>query len=80
MSPDCFNRLQKHHKKNRNVKLIVVDPRYTPTAEAADLHLAIRPGTDIDLLNGIAHLILRWGYVNPSSLRNARPTFQHLRK
>jgi len=27
MSPDCFNRLQKHHKKNRNVKLIVVDPR-----------------------------------------------------
>jgi len=42
----------------------VVDPRYTPTAEAADLHLAIRPGTDIDLLNGIAHLILRWGYVN----------------
>jgi len=47
----------------------VVDPRYTPTAEAADLHLAIRPGTDIDLLNGIAHLILRWGYVNSSSLR-----------
>jgi len=62
--PIVFNRLRQHHKKNRNVKLIVVDPRTTTTAEAADLHLAIRPGTDIDLLNGIAHLLLRWGYLD----------------
>jgi len=62
--PIVFNRLQKHHKKNRKVKMIVVDPRRTPTAEAADLHLAIRPGTDIDLLNGIAHLLMRWNYID----------------
>ena len=61
--PIVFNRLQKHHKKNRKVKLIVVDPRRTPTAEVADLHLAIRPGTDIDLLNGIAYLLLHWGEI-----------------
>jgi ferredoxin-nitrate reductase len=60
--PIVFNRLRQHHKKNRDVKLIVVDPRTTSTAQAADLHLPIRPGTDIDLLNGIAHLLLRWGY------------------
>lgn len=59
--PIVFNRLRKHHKRNRHVKLIVVDPRCTQTAEVADLHLAIRPGTDIDLLNGIAYLLLRWG-------------------
>jgi ferredoxin-nitrate reductase len=59
--PIVFNRLRKYHKQNKKVKMIVVDPRRTPTAEAADLHLAIRPGTDIDLLNGIAHLLLRWG-------------------
>ena len=59
--PIVFNRLRKHHKKNRHVKMIVVDPRKTKTAEAADLHLAIKPGTDIDLLNGIAHLLMRWG-------------------
>ncbi len=59
--PIVFNRLRVHHKKNRKVKMIVVDPRRTKTAEAADLHLAIKPGTDIDLLNGIAHLIMRWG-------------------
>jgi ferredoxin-nitrate reductase len=62
--PIVFNRLEKHHKRNRKVKMIVVDPRRTPTAEAADLHLAIRPGTDIDLLNGIAHLLMRWNYVD----------------
>jgi ferredoxin-nitrate reductase len=62
--PIIFNRLAKHHKKNRHVKMIVVDPRRTPTAEVADLHLAIRPGTDIDLLNGIAHLLLRWGKID----------------
>lgn len=60
--PIAFNRLRKHHKRNPHVKMIVVDPRRTATAEAADLHLAIRPGTDIDLFNGIAHLLLRWGY------------------
>ena len=59
--PIVYNRLRKHHKKNKNVKMIVVDPRRTTTAEDADLHLAIRPGTDIDLLNGIAHLLQRWG-------------------
>lgn len=62
--PIVFNRLHKHCKKNRKVKMIVVDPRRTTTAEAADLHLAIHPGTDIDLLNGIAYLLMRWGKIN----------------
>lgn len=62
--PILFNRLQKRRKKHPEVKLIVVDPRRTQTAEVADLHLAIRPGTDIDLLNGIAHLLLEWGTID----------------
>ncbi len=60
--PIIFNRLEKYHRQHPHVKLIVVDPRRTPTAAAADLHLAIRPGTDIDLLNGIAYLLLKWEY------------------
>ncbi|MGK7925513.1 MAG: molybdopterin oxidoreductase family protein [Spirulina sp.] len=62
--PIIFNRLAKYHKRNRKVKMVVVDPRRTPTAEKADIHLAIKPGTDIDLLNGIAHLLMRWGKIN----------------
>jgi ferredoxin-nitrate reductase len=73
--PIVFNRLRKHHKQNRNVKMIVVDPRRTPTAEAADLHLAIQPGTDIDLLNGIAHLLLRWGYVDAEFIDECTTNF-----
>ncbi len=66
--PIAFNRLRKYHKRNRHVKMIVVDPRRTATAEAADLHLPIRPGTDIDLLNGIAHLLMQWGCLDMAFL------------
>lgn len=68
--PIAYNRLQKHHKKNPAVKTIVVDPRRTQTAEDADLHLAIQPGTDIDLLNGIAYLLWQWGYSHPVFIEN----------
>ncbi|MBW4573920.1 MAG: nitrate reductase [Aphanothece sp. CMT-3BRIN-NPC111] len=73
--PIVFNRLRKYHKKHKNVKMVVVDPRRTPTAEAADLHLAIRPGTDIDLLNGIAHLLLRWGYIDSGFIEECTKNF-----
>ena len=59
-----FNRFRDHKKKNPDAKLIVVDPRATATTKVADLHLAIRPGTDIDLLNGIANLLVEWGKVD----------------
>ncbi|MBD2522501.1 molybdopterin oxidoreductase family protein [Nostoc sp. FACHB-133] len=73
--PIVFNRLEKYHKKNRKVKMIVVDPRRTPTAEAADLHLAIRSGTDIDLLNGIAHLLMRWNYIDTMFMDDCTSNF-----
>ncbi len=63
--PIIFNRLRKNHKKNRNTKLIVVDPRSTETAKHADLHLAINPGTDIDLMHGMAYLLLQWAEQSP---------------
>ena len=34
-------------------KLVVIDPRRTETADEADLHLAIRPGSDVALMNGL---------------------------
>jgi len=39
--------------------LIVVDPRITKTAMMADIHLAVKPRSDIALLNGIAHILIR---------------------
>ena len=45
-------------------KLIVVDPRRTATAQQADLHLALKPGTDLALLNGLLHLLVESGEID----------------
>ena len=63
--PIIFNRLRKNHKKNPQTRLIVVDPRATDTSKHADLHLAIKPGTDIDLMHGMAYLLLQWSEQSP---------------
>ena len=45
-------------KRDRNAKLIVVDPRFTRTASTADLFLQIRAGTDIAFLGGLINYAL----------------------
>ena len=45
-------------KRERNAKLIVVDPRFTRTASTADLFLQIRAGSDIAFLGGLIHYAL----------------------
>lgn len=74
--PIIFNRLRQHHKHNDHVKLIVVDPRRTPTAQAADLHLAIRPGSDIYLLHGIGHLLYKENKIDRVFIKNHTKYFE----
>jgi assimilatory nitrate reductase catalytic subunit len=50
--PVLFQRLQASREK-RGTKIIVIDPRKTVTAEAADMHLAIAPQSDVALFNGL---------------------------
>ncbi len=51
------------------VKVIVADPRYTPTARYADLHLKFRPGYDMYLLNAMAQVIIEKGLIDESHLK-----------
>ncbi|HEY1081572.1 MAG TPA: nitrate reductase, partial [Prosthecobacter sp.] len=51
-------------RNKRNPQIIVVDPRTTETAMAATQHYAIRPKSDLTLLYGIAHLLIRDGGVD----------------
>ncbi|MGN7701604.1 molybdopterin oxidoreductase family protein [Cellulosimicrobium sp. 22601] len=44
--------------------VVCVDPRPTPVARAATVHLAPRPGTNVALMNGILHEILERGWVD----------------
>ena len=49
----------------RHFPMIVVDPRVTMMAQMADIHLPIQPGTDLVLLNAMAHVILAEGLEKP---------------
>jgi anaerobic selenocysteine-containing dehydrogenase len=51
-------------------RLIVVDPRATPTAKEADIHLAPRLGTNVALLNGLLNLIIEAGHVDMAFIQN----------
>ncbi len=58
--PVIFWRLKQALEKRR-FPVIVVDPRVTMFAQMADIHLPINPGTDVVLLNALAHVILEEG-------------------
>jgi ferredoxin-nitrate reductase len=55
--PVAFGRV-KERKRDPKVSVIVVDPRRTPTADIADLHLRIKPGTDLALANAMLRILL----------------------
>ncbi len=54
-----FYSLVEHAKKERGLPLVVIDPRRTRSAKAADLYLPIRIGTDAALALGIMHILVR---------------------
>ncbi len=62
--PIVFRRIEDAKAANPELKIIVVDPRRTDTAELADLFLPIQPGTDVMLFNGMLHLMLWEGWVD----------------
>jgi anaerobic selenocysteine-containing dehydrogenase len=49
---------------NSRKTLIVADPRVSKTATMADLHLPLKPRSDLALAHGIAHILIRHGLVN----------------
>lgn len=62
--PVLFRRLEEAKARHPEMKVIVIDPRRTDTAELADLHLAIRPGTDVALFHGLLHILMRDGRID----------------
>jgi assimilatory nitrate reductase catalytic subunit len=62
--PILCHRLDRASPGTKPRTLIVVDPRVTKTAMMADIHLAVNPRSDIALLNGIAHILIREGLID----------------
>jgi assimilatory nitrate reductase catalytic subunit len=51
--PVVYQRIVAARERRPQLKLVVVDPRRTPTCDIADLHLPLRAGSDVPLFNGL---------------------------
>ncbi|MBV8125037.1 MAG: molybdopterin-dependent oxidoreductase, partial [Paucibacter sp.] len=78
--PILFRRLEEARRANPAQKWIVVDPRRTETAEMADLHLQILPGSDVALCHGLLHLMLWEGWVRPDYIEAHTRGFEALKR
>lgn len=78
--PIIFRRIEDAKAKNPDMKIVVVDPRRTDTAQFADLHLAILPGTDVALFNGLLHVMLWEGLLDMQYIRNYTEGFDALKE
>lgn len=56
--PVLFRRIQQARESNPNLKLVVIDPRETVTAQQADLHLPIKNDGDVSLFNGLLKFLI----------------------
>lgn len=73
--PVTFGRI-KERKKAPEVGVIVADPRKNATAEIADLHLPIRPGTDIALLNAMLRTLISENLLDSEYIRRHTSHFE----
>jgi assimilatory nitrate reductase catalytic subunit len=67
-------------QKKRGGSLIVVDPRATPTAASATLHLQITPGADAALANGLLHIAIKAGYIDEAFIAVRTEGFDLVRR
>ena len=61
--PVLYQRIMKA-REQRDLFVVVIDPRFTSTCEAADLHLPILPGQDVALFNGLLQYLYQHGDVD----------------
>ena len=79
--PVLFDRLMARKARvGEDVQVVVVDPRRTATAQKADLHLPIAPGTDLFLLCGLANALIASGDVDEPFIRSHTQGFEGFRQ
>ena len=66
--------------KKRGARLIVADPRRIELADYADVYLQLKPGTNIALLNGLMHVIIRDGLQDKSYIEDRTENYEELKR
>ena len=67
-------------QRRRGGKLIVVDPRHTPTAKAATCTCKLTPGTDAALANGLLHVAIRDRLIDDEFIAARTTGFEEVRR
>ena len=74
-----FGRKLIQAQKN-GAKLVVLDPRYTPTAKIADEYVQFKTGTDVALMNGMIKVIIDNDLQDDEFIKNRTKGFDELKK
>lgn len=77
--PILFRRIEAARAARPDMKIIVVDPRRTETAEFADLHLALKPGSDVALFHGMLHAAIWEGWIDAAFIDQHTSGFDALK-
>lgn len=79
---ECFPILTDYvwRARDNGAKIIVIDPRMTPIARTADLFLPVRPGRDSALANGILHVMIERGWIDPEFIEAHTVGFEETRE
>ena len=77
--PVLFRRIEDARAANARLKIVCCDPRRTETAASADLHLALLPGTDVMLFNGMLHVMLWEGWTRHDFIAARTTGFDELK-
>lgn len=67
--PIIFRRIEKAKEKRPHLKVVVIDPRRTDSTSIADLHLKVRPGTDVVLLQAMLNVLMWEGLVDEDFIK-----------
>lgn len=77
--PVTFERIRRRKRSApKRVKVIVIDPRKTRTADIADRYLAIRPGTDVACLNAMLQVLVRERLIDQRFIQQHTTGWEHL--
>ncbi len=85
--PIIWERVMDRKRSRPGTQIIVVDPRETPTARRADIHLPLTPGTDVSLYNAMIHEFIENDFIDEEMVEDyltfrqgdAERTFEDLR-
>ncbi len=77
--PVTFDRVKASKKARPEQQIIVIDPRRTPTADCADIHLPVAPGGDVALLNALGRMLLGLGALDHNFVSDHTRGFEEYR-